>query len=128
MTHRGSCLCGAVSFTVGAPLRAIIACHCHQCRKQSGHYYAATEAPADAVAITGENDLKWYRSSQGARRGFCANCGSALFWRQDGSDRISILAGSLDGPTGLSIERHIYCADKGDYYEITDGLPQSAGW
>ena len=38
---------------------------------------------------------------------------------------ISITAGSLDSPTGLKLDRHIYVADKGDYYEIADGVPQS---
>jgi hypothetical protein len=32
----GSCLCGAVAFEITGPLRSVIACHCHQCRKQTG--------------------------------------------------------------------------------------------
>ena len=34
----GSCLCGAVAFEITGPLRPVIACHCHQCRKQTGTY------------------------------------------------------------------------------------------
>ena len=123
-THTGSCLCGSVSYTVDGPLRGVVACHCSQCRKQSGHYYAATTAPRDSVMIHGEERLRWYRASAMARRGFCGTCGSALFWQHDEEDRIASLAGSLDAPTGLAIEKHIYCADKGDYYDLTDGLPQ----
>ncbi|MCG6858134.1 MAG: GFA family protein, partial [Salaquimonas sp.] len=49
--RRGSCLCGAISFAVTGPMRPVVACHCNQCRKQSGHFFAATDAPDDAVSI-----------------------------------------------------------------------------
>jgi hypothetical protein len=58
---------------------------------------------------------------------FCRHCGSALFWKEHGSDSTSILAGAFDQPSRLKLAYHIYCADKADYYEITDGLPQYAG-
>jgi len=118
----GSCLCGAVTYRVSGPLRPVIACHCQQCRKTSGHHVAGTSALRADVQITG--DVTWYRSSDTARRGFCGRCGSNLFW--DGPDtHLSIFAGTLDGPTGLSLSGHIFCADKGDYYQITDDLPQA---
>ena len=120
----GGCLCAEVSFRVTGPLRPVVACHCGQCRRSSGHYIAATSAPRDEVEIEGE--VRWYESSEEARRGFCPICGSNLFW-DGGGDMLSIFAGSLDAPTGLSLEGHIFCADKGDYYEIADGLPQSKG-
>lgn len=120
----GSCLCGAVSYRVAGALRPVIACHCTQCRKTSGHHVAATSAPRDSVTV--EGTLTWYASSDAARRGFCGICGSNLFW--DGSgENLSIFAGTLDGDTGVRLAGHIYCADKGDYYEIADGLPQAAG-
>ena len=71
------------------------------------------------------NNLTWFDSSPTARRGFCRLCGSNLFWEGKDLPYISITAGSLDSPTGLKLDRHIYVADKGDYYEIADGVPQS---
>ena len=121
--NQGGCLCGAVRFTVDGPLRPVVACHCSQCRKATGHHYAATSANRENIEITGE--VSWYRSSEWARRGFCATCGSNLFWDGPG-ENLSILAGSLAAPTGLALVGHIYCADKGDYYDIADGLPQAA--
>ncbi len=119
----GGCLCGRVRFTVGGPLRPVISCHCGQCRKSSGHYVAATSASRDSVRIEGK--VTWFQSSSAARRGFCGTCGSGLFWDGPGT-HLSIHAGSLDAPTGLHLAGHIYCADKGDYYDIADGLPQAA--
>jgi len=123
----GGCLCGAVRYHVDGPMRPVIACHCHQCRKQSGHYFAATQAAHANVEITGGDAITWYRASDNAKRGFCSRCGSALFWNWDNADRLSILAGSLDDPSGLELIGHIFTAEKGDYYRITDRLPQREG-
>jgi hypothetical protein len=120
----GSCLCGRVQFSVTGRLRDVIACHCRQCRKQSGHHYAATNVRNDGLEIKDDGALKWYRSSERASRGFCSECGSALFWKHDGEENTSILAGSFEEPTGLRLTSHIFVADKGDYYDIGDGLPQ----
>ena len=122
--RKGSCLCGAVSFSIEAPMRPILACHCGQCRKQSGHVWAATSAPDEALTFQCDEGLAWYRASKVARRGFCSRCGASLFWKPDDAPRIAIAAGSLDAPTGLELVKHVFVADKGDYYEITDGLPQ----
>ena len=121
LSTTGGCLCSEVSYRVTGPLNPVSACHCQQCRRTTGHFLASTSAPRANVEIEGE--VRWYRSSDDARRGFCPECGSTLFWDR-GSDRLWIAAGSLDGATGLKLDRHIYVADKGDYYELTDGLPQ----
>ncbi|MEM5501261.1 GFA family protein [Ahrensia kielensis] len=120
---KGSCHCGAVSFDVSGELRKVIYCHCEQCRKQTGHFVAATSAADKDIDIHGGDNLTWYAASETAKRGFCSHCGSVLFWKSNGSDKTSIMAGSLEKPTGLVADRHIYVADKGDYYEICDGLP-----
>ncbi|MCP5086171.1 MAG: GFA family protein [Rhodobacteraceae bacterium] len=124
----GSCECGSVTYKLTGEMRAPTACHCTQCRKTSGHYWAATQVASDNLTITRDEGLKWYRSSDWAERGFCQNCGSSLFWRRDGAGKTSIGAGTLDGATGLNTAKHICMADKGDYYEIADGLPQLEDW
>ncbi|MFK5980985.1 MAG: GFA family protein [Rhizobiaceae bacterium] len=121
----GSCICGKVSYQVKEPLRPITACHCTQCRKQSGHFFAATAAHNEDLSIQGEENLTWFNASEDAERGFCKTCGSTLFWRHSDESFTSILAGSLDGETGLKIAKHIFVADKGDYYDILDDAPQT---
>lgn len=122
--HSGSCLCGAVRFRTRGPLRGVVYCHCSQCRKQTGHFVAATASKDADIDIEGAEALTWYGASDVARRGFCRGCGSVLFWKHNELDTISIMAGSFDKPTGLSAESHIFVGDKGDYYAIYDGLPQ----
>ena len=122
--HKGSCLCGAVTFDVEGELRAPDTCHCRQCRKQSGHYFASTDVPRSAVTIRGEDKVGWYRSSEKARRGFCSICGSSLFWDPIGRDWTGIAMGAFDTPTETRLAVHIHVADKGDYYDIADGVQQ----
>ena len=121
---QGGCLCGAVRYEVDGPLRDIISCHCGQCQKSSGHYFAATAAAKENFHLTEDRGLKWYNSFEWGERGSCLECGSKLFWRLKDKSHLSILAGSLDGDTGLKTIRHIFVADKKDYYDIADGLPQ----
>lgn len=124
----GSCLCGAVRFKVDGRMRQIVACHCGQCRKQTSHFFASTNAQSGDVTFLETRGLKWFASSENAERGFCSECGSLLFWRGKAGSTLSISAGSLDGKTGLFICEHIYVADKPDWYEITDDKPQFQVW
>ncbi|RKF13810.1 GFA family protein [Roseovarius spongiae] len=119
---RGHCLCGAVRFHTDATPDGASVCHCGQCRRQSGHLWASAHVPRDALVI--EGDVRWFEASGAAKRGFCPTCGSFLFWAAHDEDTISFALGALDGPTGVTLEKHIFTADKGDYYAIEDGLPQ----
>jgi hypothetical protein len=123
--HKGSCLCGAISFEVAGMLEPPDACHCSQCRKQSGHFWASTDVSRSALKIGGAENLSWFRSSDKVRRGFCSTCGSSLFSDAIHKDTIAVAMGAFDRPTGTRLRIHIFVADKGDYYEIGDGLPQN---
>lgn len=117
---QGSCLCGAVSYVIHGQPRSVVACHCSQCRKTSGHYVAATQISKDRLEIKGASNLTWYPSSETAMRGFCRTCGSQLFWTAKTSNHVSVMAGTIDGASGLTLDRQIHCSDKGDYYPLPD--------
>jgi hypothetical protein len=123
--YTGSCLCGAIHFEVTGHLPSPSACHCTKCRKHTGHYEAGTEVPRENVTIQGSERITWYHSSEKVRRGFCSVCGSSLFFDPIYRDWFGISMGAFDGPTDTKLEKHIFVADKGDYYEIADGLPQN---
>ena len=124
---KGSCLCGGVIYTVNGSMRPVDYCHCTQCRKTSGHFVAATAVDPGCLEFTTDTSLRWYQSSAEAERGFCRDCGSSLFWRPAHGRHISIMAGTLNAPTGLKAVEHIFVADASDYYSIDDGLPQHSG-
>lgn len=120
---KGSCLCGAVTFRITAEAEGFSVCHCTQCRKQSGHLWASAHVPDASLEVFG--DVRWYQSSETARRGFCPTCGSFLFWKDSRDPHISFSLGSVDGGVGARLQKHIFTSSKGDYYDIADGLPQS---
>ena len=131
-TISGKCLCGAVAFEAECERVGVDACHCAECRRWSGHYWASVNTTREAVKfLAGEAAVGWHRSSDHVRRGFCTDCGSALFWQPDRhpdhAHMFAISAGSLDAPTGLVLCEHIFTGEKGDYYDIADGLPQKPG-
>ena len=121
---RGGCLCGAVRYELRGAIRDVINCHCSQCRLTHGAFagYAAVRRPG--FTLTEGRGLKWYASSEFARRGFCQDCGASLFWDRGDEEHVSVIAGSFDQPSGLKTIRHIFVARKGDFYEITDDLEQ----
>lgn len=124
----GRCLCGAVAYEVTGPLRDVLVCHCEECRRWHGHVSATSAANRNDLVIKEDRGLRWIespRSEARARRGFCAECGSSLFWDPPGRETISIAAGTLDGETGLRVVSHWYVSQAGDYYDIPDdGLPR----
>jgi hypothetical protein len=123
-----SCLCGGVSFQLIGPLDPVLACHCTQCRKQTGNYWASTHTIDSDLVFVKQDTLAWFRSSDSAKRGFCSTCGSNLFWKKDGDSNTSVCVGAIDGPTELALAGHIYCANAGDYYVIAGGEFQKSQW
>lgn len=118
----GSCLCGDITFQVQGSPQGASMCHCGQCRKQSGGVWSSAFVPEADLTISGP--VNWFASSDTAKRGSCPRCGAFLFWKDHDEDTISFALGAIDGPTGLTLEKHIFVADKGDYYDIADGVPQ----
>jgi hypothetical protein len=80
------------------------------------------------VVLLQEGALRWIGSPDSdsdARRGFCGECGSSIFWDAPAGDTLCIAAGTLDEPTGLRTIGHVYVDHVGDYYELpADGLPR----
>ena len=120
-TYDGSCQCGEISY-VAKNLSDIWYCHCTQCQKLTGHHIAAAGTLREDLTING--NIKWSPISEKSESGHCPSCNAYLFWRAHDRPTVSVLVGSLEYTDGLDVKGHIYVAEKADYYEITDGLPQ----
>ena len=128
MTVReGGCLCGAVRYRIEAEPTDIAYCHCRMCQKASG-------APAMAWATVPASAFTWargrpspHRSSDRAGRLFCRECGSQLVFRVVSEpDRLDITVASLDDPTGVVPEYHIWTSSRLPWFDTTDQLPRHA--
>jgi hypothetical protein len=122
----GGCLCGAVRYEVGGPLRDVVVCHCSHCRRTHGHVAAYAACRAPDLRLVADDGLRWYEDGD-RRRGFCGRCGASLFWRAPDRDTISVAAGTLDPPTGLRTVAQIFVADAGDYYDLPAEGERHAG-
>ncbi len=124
--HSGGCLCGAVRYEVRGPLRDVINCHCTLCQRLHGAFGPHSKAKKVNIEVTKDDGLAWYATSKRARRGFCRDCGTHLFWEPVAQDATGIVAGTLDPPTGLKTMGHIFTGEKCDFTELSDALPKFA--
>lgn len=80
---------------------------------------AATAARVKDVVFEAEETLRWYHSTPTVEYGFCGTCGSTLFWRaSDKPDHLSVTAGTLDPPTGLTTTLALFSAEASDYHRL----------
>ena len=119
-----SCLCEGVKIKVKGKLRHVINCHCSQCMKTHGNYAAYTACSEDKIIFIKKRTLKWYKSSNIAKRGFCSTCGASMFYKLLKSNNISIAAGLFHNPTKLKTHSNIFTKDKLDYYKLDRSLPK----
>lgn len=87
---------------------------------------AASQVALEDIEIKGEP--KWYFVNTRSRHGFCPNCGSQMFWRNEENPYLSITGGSMDDSSDLPNKGHIFVAEKGDYYELPSDEVQCAQW
>ena len=122
----GKCLCGAVEFEIDE-VSEIDVCHCNMCRAWNGGPFVGADIRGK-VRFKSDKTLKWYASSEWAKRGFCSNCGASLFYKlNDQEDFWSISAGVFDLPEGLSIGKEIFVDEKPDYYDFSGNQPRYTG-
>jgi hypothetical protein len=92
----GTCHCGRVKVSIPADSAGVIACHCSDCQKLHGNYFALFAADSAAVQWQGEEFIHWYASSAQNERSFCSHCGSRLAKRPIGGARTLVSAGLFD--------------------------------
>jgi hypothetical protein len=130
MTIKGSCLCGAVEYTIAGTPLLLENCHCSMCRKAHGSAYAtfAKVGRADFSYTKGADAVVAYQSSPEVTRSFCRQCGAKFTfdWPSAAPDHLWVAAGTFDDDPGMKPECHIFVNSKADWFEIADSLPQHA--
>lgn len=114
----GSCHCGAVKVSAPREAFAVVTCHCEDCQKLHGNFFAMLAAAADTVVFEGEDAIRWYDSSPSARRSFCGTCGSRIAKQPTGSDRLLLSMGLFGPHTGTRIRRQVFESSKPDWYDL----------
>lgn len=112
----GACACGQVTYTIFGSREGVVSCHCKLCQRLHGNYNPMVIVNKEQLTFTKEEGLAWFDSSTQARRGFCKECGSALFKEQKAGTKILVAVGSLDDTAGLTNIKNVFTEYAGNYY------------
>ncbi len=120
----GGCLCGDVRYEVSGEPTVCCLCHCTLCRRSVGATPVAWATyPSGALRVV-RGAPTWFESSAWARRGFCARCGTSLFFASTRHpDEIDVTSVSLDDADGVAPDRHIWVPSKLAWVGVADGRP-----
>lgn len=127
-TLAGSCLCGAVRYTVRGPLAGIGHCHCMRCRKaHSAAFGTFAVVPTDAFAWQhGAVHLRRFGGSSDSALSFCSRCGTTLTGTAP-SGLVAVTVATLDVDPVARPTLHASVATRAPWYEVTDDVPQIPG-
>jgi len=122
----GSCLCGAVAYTIEPPFRTFQYCHCSRCRKFTGSAHASNLfCPSSQFRWTrGEDQVGRYEvpGTKYHATCFCKTCGSSLPWENQGGGMVMVPAGTLDDDPGQRPVRCIYWQSRAPWHVETHEL------
>jgi DNA-binding SARP family transcriptional activator len=127
MPVNGGCLCGEIRYRITEPAIDMSICHCRMCQRATGGQMCAGQTVSREAFVLTRGELKYYKSSPIAERGFCANCGSSLTYRPlfpPWSDWIDVFAAGLDNPETLSPTWHLGVEGQMPWLDIRSDLPR----
>ncbi len=123
MSYKCGCACGAIKFEIhGEPINAAV-CHCKQCKKATGAPLFMAPAFHDRDVTMKKGEAKWFQSSSKAKRGFCGDCGSPLFFKFENSEATDVLIGCFDDPHQIEPTEHLWSDERMSWLPVDDSLP-----
>lgn len=125
----GSCACGAIEFVVILPVKWCTHCHCIACRRQHGAPIVTWfGVDRERFKLAGREHLKWYICSEDAKRGFCTNCGTPLFFMSTRwPDEVHVTRVSLNSKVDITPHHHIHFDQHVTWFPFQDSLPRLGG-
>ena len=121
----GGCHCGAIRYQVqGEPITHAL-CHCRDCRRHSGAPMVGwTMYPMESVKLI-KGTLKVYESSEFARRHFCADCGTGIFYFNEKflPGIIDVQSATYDDPDSVPARAQIQIAERIEWMKNAHELP-----
>lgn len=110
-----------MAFSAEGEISGVVSCHCKFCQRLHGNYNPMVVVNKDDFTLTNEAGLAWYASSEDARRGFCKDCGAALFKEQLQGPKILVAVGSLDDTSEWKNIKNVFTESAGSYYTMPQG-------
>ena len=111
----------------------VAVCHCATCQKNTGSAFSLNLGmPDGSVTIEGDTLVR-YEDRAGASgkpfyRSFCSKCGSPISGQGDAyGGVVFIKAGTLDDPSWVKPNAHIWCSEKQPWVSVEEGAAQFPG-
>ena len=123
----GGCACGAVRYRLTSDPLFVHCCHCLNCQRQTGSAFVVNLViEADRVELLrGEpQPIDLPRDDGSTQRVYrCPTCQIAVFSEYGGADLRFVRGGTLDEPTSVTPDVHIYTRSKVDWLTLPDSAP-----
>jgi hypothetical protein len=132
MAHTGGCLCGAIRYSISAPIAELRACHCIDCQRASGAHGAVVAfVKRETFKLLQGTPKRYAKKADSGRtlmRYFCGDCGSSLYsHRESMPEVIGVRAGTLDDSSDLKITAHIWTKSAQPWSYIDPGAKHYQG-
>ena len=130
--HHGGCSCSQLRYSLrGAPMFTH-ACHCHLCQQSTGSAFILhSMIEGDLFDVTAGDLASFVGPSGSGRRHIvkrCPSCGDPIVSYFGKSEKLAVVkTGTLDDPSALPPEAHIFVDSKLPWLTLDDGMPQFTG-
>ncbi len=126
MGREGGCSCGAVRYRLTSEPLFVHCCHCLNCQRQTGSAFVINLLiEADRVELLGGEpqpiDVARERGKQRIWR--CPTCQVAVYSKYTSPKVRFIRAGTLDDPTSVAPDVHIFTRSKLPWVMLPDDVP-----
>jgi hypothetical protein len=125
--REGGCSCGSVRYRLGSEPLFVHCCHCLNCQRQTGSAFVINlMIETDRVELLGEapQAVDVPRDDGTTQRIFrCPRCDIAVFSEYGRPELRFVRGGTLDEPTGISPDVHIFTRSKVDWVAIPEATP-----
>ena len=127
VSREGGCSCGAIRYRLTSDPLFVHCCHCLNCQRQTGSAFAINLLiEADRVELlAGEPEpVPVPRGGSGKQRIFrCPACQIAVFSTYTRATVRFVRAGTLDDPSTVEPDVHIYTRSKMPWVELPESVP-----
>ena len=128
-TRTGGCQCGRLRYRITGEPRAVTACHCRECQRQSGSAFGMSLVVEREQLVLEQGELRRFsrlgESGLAVEGAFCAECGTRIFHRLERMPRtLNVKAGTLDDTSGLRPEVHVWVSHKQPWVQLPEDVPR----
>jgi hypothetical protein len=130
---KGGCACGRLRYRMrGAPM-FVHCCHCKDCQRQTGTAFVLNALiEADRIELESGSPTRYTMPTDSGRPHTvfrCPDCGTAVWSEYGGLKTLRFIrVGTLDDPTELRPDVHIYIRSKLPWITLPEGVPAFAAY